>query len=334
MQILTSTIREFQKLSSGIKTNPILPICAYLKITDKSIIKTNLHQFIDFSISSASKGEIFLVDEKLLYNLVNVTNSELIKISASDKHLVIEDERQSLKHQLQDITHFPAIPSAENEYIPISDETIAAISVANNLTIEENIPTIKSAVMVGKNHVAATDHFIAYKEGIAENVTVLLMKQVAAIISKLTNVEYSTTENYDFFKTSKFIFGFSKSELNYMNIQEKIILNGSALESKINKQDIISFCDMAINSSYSNLSPVCKMESELLTMDDDGFDIHLKKEMPSLKCKKAFNFNPILMNKLLKSIPGEEINLYFDSNKYFITDDTKTYLSLIMGIYE
>lgn len=328
MQLLTATIREFQKLSSGIKTNSFLPILSYLKIGNNSIIKTNLNQFVDFSIQSDK--EIILVDEKMLYNFINATSQELVSIVTKDKYVIISDGNQSLKHQLQDITLFPTIPTLDSDYTSISSETLQAIFVANNLTIDADIPDMTTVVFIGNKSVASTDRFTAYKEPISETIILPLIKPAATLISKFKNVEYATYGNYDFFKTSSGVFGFAQSELKFIDIQSQIILESELDGFEVNKHDVISFCEMA-SASSKNGSAECIFQTGLLKMDDNDVDIHIEKEAPTFKCKGPFKFDPVLMSKLLKSVPGDMVMFYPGDRKYCLTDSTRSYMSIIMG---
>src|ERR1700740_102442 len=87
MELKVSDLKRFQKASKHIQSNGVLPIHNYLKFEPGKITKIVTGAFVEFPCQGID--EPVLVDEKMLNNLLNITNSPIITISNNKAKVIM-----------------------------------------------------------------------------------------------------------------------------------------------------------------------------------------------------------------------------------------------------
>lgn len=325
MKLKTNQLRQFKSAASSIKQNGILPILSYLKFDNGSITKNNLESFL--TMKADFKGQM-LVDEKILMNFVDFTTAEEITVTITDKSVLITDGKTKVTSPTDDITHFPVSDTTDNKPVEIKSEVLWAIKVASNFTTEDTSNPFKECVFVGNGIVAASNGFICYLEKVSKKIpNIIIGKDAANSITKFEEVLFSDNNTYCFYETDIFKMGFVKTEVKFVDMAVFLTIpEGEQIEIK--KSEIIKFCDICINSTTGRLV-TANINGNQLSMVDSSYGINI--ETPISATLENFVFNPILMQRLLKSLPDESVKFIKGTNKYFIIGDSG-FVSLIMEI--
>ena len=323
MKLQTKQLKQFKAVSSGIKSNGIIPILSYLKFEPGNITKSNLEAFV---IMDADVTDAMLIDEKVLMNFVDFTNADTITVTVKGNSIIITDGKAKVTSPTEDIKNFPAIAEATNKPVNIEPEVIEAIKVASNFTIEDSTMPFKECVFLGNGIVAASSGFICYTKAM-EAPTAIIHNNVAASLIKFHSLLYSETETYQFFTNGIFKFGFVKNDTKFINMTPfSVIPEGEPTE--VEKQELIKFCDICISNTPGRVVTATINGNKML-MQDAAYGIDI--EIPLSAKLDNFSFNPVIMAKMLKALPDEKLKFVRSTNKYFITGDSG-FVSLIMEI--
>jgi len=328
MNIKTKELKEFQKLSSNLKSNGILPIHDYLKF-DKGKITKNIGQsFVQFNCEGID--ETMLIDEKQLFNIVNETPSEFINITKKGKKVVISDNRGPLSIPLP-TDEFPKIPEITGKKIELSENFSKNLKRASYFPLRtETIPTLKSFVMVGNKSICASDGFVAFYSQIEEDFTAVIDKETAAAISKMNLTGFSQAGNYYFFFSTGVVMGFSVHEVGYADMRKFFSTDKKKPDFTASSSDIMSFNSLAIKSVPKDCS--CVMSAGKIRMDDSSYDVELEWPIDNLNPTGEFIYNPEQMNRLLTAIESEELEFIDGGKMYYIKPMDGEFDTLIMKL--
>ena len=331
MKLNVSDLRKFKANSASIKTNSILPILSYLKFDKGTVTKNAMGSFV---IQKIDCKESFLIDERILMNFISYTNSPTIDVKVTDKNIKITDGSTTVTSPTDDIAHFPTNDQPDGKSVQLDREVLEAVSIASNFTIEEEVPSPRSHVFIGKNCVCGSDGFVAYIDEFEEEVPeVVLKKATATAISKFDSLKFSQNESYHFFETDKCKFGFIKPDYKFFDLTPfgKFEKQGSFV---IDKTDLINVNDMVVgatNAKYSIVKIEVKNNSMTYEMNDADYGVNIVKELPvSGEVDGAFNFNAALMNRLLKSVTDTMLTFNKVGERYYVTGDSG-FVALING---
>jgi hypothetical protein len=324
MKIKTAELRKFKSNSSFIKQNSILPILGYLKFDGGTVTKTNLNSFIIQGIDF--KGS-FLVDENILMNFLNFTNSETIDISVKENRVIISDGKTKVSSPTDDVNVFPTTSSSVDEKVPVSNEVFCAIRVASNFVDALDLPDIRSHVFVGEKSIAGCNAFIGYVENFKDKLPkMVLSKEVATVIGKFNEADFSENETYVFFETNNCMYGFVKPTYPHADLSRVSQYDSKGKSLIVDKEEVLSFTDMCISSTKTKglLATMSVKSGKMnLEMKDADFQVDVNKTFDvNGTMEGVFNFNPELMSRMLKNIPETEVSLYPSDKACHVTGDS------------
>lgn len=323
MKLITKQLKTFNSIAGGMKQNNVLPILSYLKFDDGYITKNNLESFV--TMEADFKGK-FLIDEKILMSFVESTNAEEIDVKIDGTSVVISHGKEKMVSPTDDVANFPSNSIPEIKEIEIPSEVIDEIKIASNFTTEvENMP-YSQCVFIGNGLVAATTGFVAYTKKVEDELPqITLGKNAASAIRSFNSVSFSENETYQFFTNHIFRFGFIKNDTKFVDMRPFAkVPNGESV--KIEKGEIIRFCDTCVKSCPSRVV-MASIKEDKLSMIDSGYGIDYEK--PLVKSMPNFTFNPAILGKMLKSLPDETLTFSKADNKFYVTGESG-FVSLIM----
>lgn len=326
MKLQVAELKKFKAVSGMIKNNSILPILSYLKFENGSITKSNIHSYISMETDCDAS---FLVDEKILMSFIEIVRGKEIDVEVKPKSIILSCGKESVVSPTDIVENFPKTSNDTAEEIEFDAALISKIKVASDFTSERDDLNYTQCVFVGNKLVAACSGFVAYTSPIDESFPkVILDRPAVAAITKFNSIYFSQTDGYQFFRSGVYRFGFSKTEVNFVDMKPFSALPVDAEKIEIDKSDFISFCEMCVNSCQGRFV-LAKIEGDKLIMDDPAFEVHYEK--PISAKLKTFMFNPALMGKLLKSLPEEKLFFTYSTNKIYVTGQDD-YVSLIMEL--
>lgn len=339
-RIKKAEIEAFKSQASFIKPNTILPILSFLKIDVAGdychITKSNNESFLVRTISNDSEDCSFLIDERVLYSFVEFSSSEYINFTDDGNRIRIYDDRTDTKSPTDRPELFPPIEKNIDNWIAIPKLALVSVGIVGQLIFDGEIMNAKSFVFVGAGKVAGTDGNIGYYQTIPDPLPeVILRKEVAACISKMTTCQYGRANNYDFFKEDGSVYGFAKSEYQFIDLKVIFIDVAEQLSFCVNKASILKFNTLCITSiSTKSLGVTFEGESGSLffQMNEEKWGVDIKSNIPVKGRSDYFKYDPGFMNTLLKLLPCDEVFFYPGPKRYYITDADKSFLSAIMLI--
>lgn len=329
MNISTASLKEFQKLSSNVKSNHILPITDYLKLEPGKITKTALSSFVTFDCPEID--EEMLVSEKHLYDLLSVSSSSFINISKRGTQINITDGRDKMSFEAEKFELFPAIQQPTKDKVAISDNFVQALYMASYFPIPfKEVMGIYNLVMIGNKTICAGDGVIVFKHIIDEDVApIVLEKSIATSISKLPITGFAFGESYYFFYTDKAVFGFSVQEIGYADMNKFFVLNGQKPKFSLSANDLMSFNTLAMRTAEDAF---VHAENGRLSLNSTLTNIPLDRQLDGLTLDEPFNYHPEKMNRLLTAIHSQELDFYDGDRMYYVKNQDEKICTLIMKI--
>jgi hypothetical protein len=341
-RIRKADLEAFKAHAPAIRENKINPILSYVRISIEgdfgSIQKTNLKSFVLRTFNNDSEDCDFLVDENILLQFVELSSDEYINFSIQGNKIVIYDAKNKTISSTERAAMFPAI-DLENigEWVDIPKQALSAIGISAQLVFDEELVGPKSTVFVGRGAIAGSDAnvgFIQYFENLPE---LCLRKEVAIGVSKLATCSVTSNKSYDLFKDADTMFGFSKSEVAFFDL--KAIFEKEKVEQQhdfyLNKTHLEKWNNYAIRSCKNVLDGATwaagndRLELKIV---DSKNEINIDSFISIVNGNGTFKFSPTIMNNLLKALPSEMIFFIPGTNRYYITDERKTFYAAIMLI--
>jgi hypothetical protein len=308
MEFKTAELRHFINKTRSIKPNNILPILSMIKYDDGVLTKTNLETYFLSEISTKYK-QPFLIDEKILLAKLKEIDSETITIEVKDNFIVLNGKT---KFPTMSVSEYPNPPELKNmEKVVIDSETIKAVGYFGSLTMISDQPHNLSYVHVTKNGIFASNNFsFVNREVTLELVDVLLSREACSLLSEYSEVEYYTSDNYNFFSSKTDSIAFIKPTAKTPVEAFSRVINGGEKEvsAEFDKKDFLLFCDF-VSAVTPALLPECKLSIKdkklSLTLNDSSYDISDSRDMDVVGAFEmdSFTFNPKVFSQYLKSIP-------------------------------
>lgn len=348
-----SELKRFIANSKNIKDSKILPILSYLKIeckgTSTTITKTNLNSFVVSEIECDFKeDQVLLIEEKVLAECATFSRGQSLSISISGKNIVLDDGHSTSKCQrIED--HFPAVEIAADENkTTLNTDVICAMSIATKhalLSTERGLRDWKSFVNIikvgKKNCVAAANGSISYFKYFKQKLPVISLEpETVGIISKFPELEYFSSDRYDYFRCLDVTYGFIKSEVKSPELDTVLEKFKSDDSFEMKKRDMVDFCESAIFLNGSSLAPeVCiseKKDELYLTFEDIAGN--RGKTQKIVQAKKTYNVSDILfqprnMLTALSGIDADTIKISkIFGNMILSTDEDKDYIGSVMEL--
>lgn len=331
MILRVEELQEFFKLSSTIKTNLSRPELQYLYIGNGIIRKTNLA--IDCVMKIATDDALhisYLVDEKLLQNLVKSTFKTEIKVFTKDNKIIISDEKNHLSHGYVDIDSYPSLRKKPAEKgLPVPKSVIDTISVARAFCSGDENATNFRCVSFKDNYIFAIDFNKFYLKCFPFKFPeAMLLSDYCDIITQFMYATFWDTETYFYYEFGIDIsFCFSKLEFKVQDISQRIdVLENKITGDKftISKKDIVNFCDIANNLTPSKQT-VCILKQDeklgaIIYVEDIDYTKGFIKEIISGGSLSDFAFNSKITTSAFKALPQEEFDCIVMSNTLVIKD--------------
>lgn len=348
----------FKLHASQIRKNAEQPITDYIKIDVSgdfaTITKTNLKAFAIKTVANDSEDCCFLVDENILFNFVELSDSEYINFEISGIRIKIYDDRNKATSQTETANVFPKIDISNKHWVEVPKHVLEAVGVCAQIVFDDEISGLKNSVLIGNNHVAGSDGTVGYWQKFKEDLPeIVLRKEVALSVSKLNACEISSNDSYDLFKDGDVLFGFAKSVLKYVNMVPYFLTPSNKLSFYLNKSALVKWNTFCVNTLKS------KVLTATFSADKYRLDLKIADAKYERDCDGYldivdgcgdFKFNPSTLNTLLKVLPTEQIHFYPSEryvlngivvskdkegaqvDRYYITDKDKTFMSAIMLI--
>lgn len=325
-------LRQFKKNSSFIKQNGIIPILDYIKFDNGQITKTNQNEYIIFKSNFTGS---FLVEERVLFNFIEYASGNELLFSFNGKKITLSDGNTEVTSQSEDLGLFPIPEICTQDKIELPNEVLLAISTAAQYTQEYEFDPKRPYVFVGAKAVAASDGLIGfYKKFDIDLPEMVLSEKTATKIGSLSSVMFCQNERYLFFETPNSTYGFIKPEPKFFNLGNYFNYP-KEVSFIVNKRDFIAFNDTCIAVSPSKAKyPTFKIEGNMLhlSMVDHDYNINVKRLLSvSGEMKGEFPYIAVLMSKLLKSAPDEDLIFYQGNKKFYIIGDSG-FTSLVMEL--
>lgn len=344
-KLRTKDILDFMADSSKVKPNEIFPILQYLKIEFKDnyccLTKNGLNSFVKKNIPadcSALDGTI-LIDEKKLFNIAE-SGADNVEIEVAGDRLKVRSGSYKATLATDDLAKFPANDAVPAEWSKLFVEALTAIGLGTSFIedFSEKSNHMKSHVFCKDKSIVACDGAIAIYKQLTDPIPqMVLRKEVALAICTLQGAEYASNDSYDFFRSENILYAFSKSESKFYDLTPFGKMETEDKSFVINKDELVKFNNICIKSSTSKIVTskfTCKSptELELIFQDPDSGMDDLLGTVEVQDATGEFKYNPGVMNQLLRSVQPTILYFYPGKNKYYITDETRSFISLIMGV--
>lgn len=327
MIIPVNQLKKFQKLSSHIKSNNILPIYGYLQFGGGYIRKNVGTAFVNFICKEAD--EDLLVDESDLFGLLNVTNTTAISITKKGSKIKVTDGRDyfdlvSPKHE-----EFPNSEVPAGSPINISEEFMEAVAKASHFaTFIKDAPTYYGFVHIGEKTVCAGDGIIIFHCPVEEDVKIVLDNKIAQVLSKYNIHSFQESESHYYFHNSDSVFGFSKPDTGWFDIR-RLFQQERAYSFTLDASDLTSFNSLALQ-----LSKACQVtvSDGKLEMNDPYLNKHHERPAENIKIPAPFLYNPEKMNALIAGMDVETMDFSDSKPCYFISSKGTNATAIIAKI--
>jgi hypothetical protein len=166
---------------------------------------------------------------------------------------------------------------------------------------------------------------------------ILLRRDTAMSISKLSEVRFAQTDSFHFFESGNCLYGFVKqADVKFFDMTVFAKFEKSS-KFVLSKSDFIDLNDMVTGTAVSKISnPSFVVEKGNLnySFEDTGYEISISRSIPveGDDIPEIFHFQAALIGKLMKSVPDELLTFHRVMNeRYYVTGDSG-FVALIIGL--
>jgi hypothetical protein len=332
IKVSVSDIRSFKKNSSRITGKGIIPILDYIKFDNGTITKTNINEFV---VQESNFSGAFLVEERILFNFIEYTSAVEIQFIADGKKVIISDGSQKTSSAQGDINLFPEIEHPPIATVSLTDTILKLFGSAAKYTQEGNDDLRKTHIFIGGNTIMASDGFIAfYRKVDRELPKTAIPRSVAEKVSSIDPADFSQTEKKLFFRAGKVLYGFQKTEATYIDMSSFFTYNKTT-SFHAPKSELIAFNEMSLGMSKIKLChPYLEIVDGKLLMSaiNSDYGVDNEKEIDVIgEMGDKFQYDAVILNRLLKTAPDEELTFSRVKGMMYITGDSG-FTSLIMEL--
>jgi DNA polymerase III sliding clamp (beta) subunit (PCNA family) len=331
-KVPVADIRSFKKNSAHIKNNGILPILDYVKFDNGTITKTNLNEFV---VQESNFSGAFLIEERVLFNFIEYTSASDILFAADGKKITLSDGSQKFTSNQGDISVYPVTEEMPEEKYSLTDTILKLFGAAAKYTKEDQYDLIISHIFVGNEVITASDRLIAFCRKIDRDLPkTAIPRFVAERVSSMEPAMFAQTEKKIFFQTGKVLYGFPKTEATYVDMRQYFKYEkGNSFV--VDRSEIVSFNEMALSMSPSKIChPTFEVSNNKMKLSVNNADYGEdgEKEVDVVgKFDNKFKYDALLMNRLLKTAPDDELTFHQAKSMCYITGDSG-FTSLIMEL--
>jgi len=333
INVPVADIRSLKKNSAHIKKNGIIPILDYIKFNNGTITKTNLNEFV---VQESTFNGSFLIEERVLFNFIEYTNASDISFHVDGgKRITISDGSQKTTSEQGDIALYPVTEEPPTETVTLTDTILKLFGAAAKYTKDEQYDLIISHIFIGDDSILASDRFIAFYRKIDRVLPkTAIPKSVAERVSSIDPAEFSQTEKKLFFKAGKVLYGFQKTEATHVDMRSFFNYNKTTY-FHAPKSELIAFNEMSLAMSKQKLChPYLEVVNGKLLMSavNSDYGVDNEKEIDVIgSMGDKFNYDAVILNRLLKTAPDEELTFCRVKGMMYITGDSG-FTSLIMEL--
>jgi|SRR6478735_3434548 len=332
VKVSVADIRSFKKNSSRITSKGIIPILDYIKFDNGTITKTNINEFV---VQESGFSGSFLVEERILFNFIEYTGASEILFVADGGKVVISDGSQKTTSNQGDINLFPAIEQPPTETVSLTDTILKLFGSAAKYTQEGSDDLRKSHIFIGGDAIMASDGFIAFYRKIDRQLPkTAIPRSIAEKVSSIDPADFSQTEKKLFFKAGKVLYGFQKTEATYIDMSGFFNYN-KGVYFHAPKAELIAFNEMSLGMSKLRLChPYLEVVNGKLLMSavNSDYGVDNEKEIEVVgEMGDKFQYDAVILNRLLKTAPDEELTFSRIKGIMYITGDSG-FTSLIMEL--
>src|SRR5215208_4849930 len=160
-RIKKDDLASFKTYASQIRKNTDQPITDYLKIEVIgdfiSVTKTNYKAFAIQTTPNDSEDCCFLVDENILFNFVELSDSEYINFTITGIRITIFDDRNKAVSQTENVSMYPKVDVTNKEWVTVPKYILDAVGICAQIVFDDEISGIKNSVFIGQKYVAGSD---------------------------------------------------------------------------------------------------------------------------------------------------------------------------------
>lgn len=326
-----ASLQEFQRLTSGMPKNTVMPILGYVKLDRKGgmtiITKSNLSTTVMAAIKSEVDEEFgsLLLDEKILFGFLSETKFDDILVTLEGGEIKLSDTVTKIGFAKEDASSFPLTPKAEGEGIIISREIVEALDTAKNFVNDSETAGNFRFVHANGNFIAAFNSHFFYLNNKFEKLPEMMMtKEMCDVVCAAQNsMKFQNSGNHYFFTSTGIQYIFTKQEGKTPAIQsvlERLQLPGKNFT--IPKTDLVSFCNVA-NMICETPVSTCSMKPNGMFADlkinDANYSRNGERNIPFTGEFDEFTFNARVIINPLKNVPFETFNAKTNQNCMIIT---------------
>jgi DNA polymerase III sliding clamp (beta) subunit (PCNA family) len=332
IKVSVADIRSFKKNSSRITSKGVIPILDYIKFDNGAITKTNINEFV---VQESNFSGAFLVEERILFNFIEYTSAAEVLFVADGKKVIISDGSQKTSSSQGDISLFPEIEQSPKETVSLTDTILKLFGSAAKYTQEGNDDLRKSHIFIGGDTLMASDGFVAFYRKIDRELPkTAIPRSVAEKVSSIDPADFSQTEKKLFFRAGKTLYGFQKTEATYIDMSSFFnYKKDSSFHAP--KSELIAFNEMSLAMSKLKLChPYLEIVNGKLLMSavNSDYGVDNEKEIDVIgEMGDKFQYDAVILNRLLKTAPDEELTFSRVKGKMYITGDSG-FTSLIMEL--
>lgn len=334
IKVSVADIRSLKKNSLHIKKNGILPILDYIKFDNGTITKTNLHEFV---VQESNFTGAFLIEERVLFNFIEYTNATDILFIADGKKITLSDGSQKTTSTQGDFELYPITEEAPTETVALTDTILKLFGASAKYTREDHFDLIISHIFIGGDVITASDRFIAFCRKIDRELPkTAIPRSVAERVSSIDPADFSQTEKKLFFKCGKVLYGFPKTEATHVDMR-KFFEYEKVNSFHAQKSELIGFNEMCLSmSKFKICHPFLEIVNEKLLMSavNSDYGVDNEKEIEVVgKMGGKFQYDAVILNRLLKTAPDDELTFSRVKGMMYITGDSG-FTSLIMELLD
>lgn len=322
-------LKRFADKSAHIKPNGILPVLNHIRLQDGVITRSDNHQYV--SMKADFEGEA-LIDSATLFAYIGKAKGD-ITVTAKGTSMVLTDGVTTLKTPTDSIADYPAPQPPDGIAVTLSKDVCKAIGACSASVVPDEIQGQQIRhVFVGKNMVIGTGRFwgISFKiEDALPNLS--LLKHEAEIIGSLPGCVLQENSNWHFISASDLTYGTVKSEAKWYDLTPYFAAGAPAFT--LPREPVLEFCETVIAvCPGKDLLASLEAHGEVIAFaaKDKAYDVDVTREVACNGPAPLFGFDPRVLQRLLKVMPGTEYTFSPAKNMYHITSGQVT--GLIMEL--
>jgi hypothetical protein len=319
IKLNVKSLQEFQRLTSHMEKNTIMPILTHMKLEYMAgvnvITKNNLGVICMAAIMGQSGGEYptLLLDERITFGFIAETKSEELELTYTEDQIRISDARTSVGFSRLDPANFPKTPTVGTDVqeFTFTKEHLTSIGIARQFINEAESAGNFQFVHIGGETISAFHtHYFYVNNQYRGLPKILLSNQHADVLSTADQeLKFKAQDNHYFFSSPSIRYIFTRQEGNSPSIDmvlERLKMPGKNFT--IMKPDLVGFCNIANMVAETPVS-LCTMQQvgkvARLTLTDTNYVRDGLRDIAITGGFDEFIFNARIVVWPLRTIPYE-----------------------------